>query len=111
MQLDEKQSTKITKGHGGARPNTGGSRDGAGRKPGVPNKLSGDVKAMILGALEQKGGVEYLVKQADQNPTAFLTLVGKVLPMTVAGDPDKPLQLAGRVEMVIVDPKSNSRGS
>jgi hypothetical protein len=40
---------------------------------------------MILGALNNKGGVDYLMKQADENPTAFLTLVGKVLPMTVAG--------------------------
>ena len=40
---------------------------------------------MILGALNNKGGVEYLERQADANPTAFLTLVGKVLPMTVAG--------------------------
>jgi len=44
----------------------------AGRKPGTPktggrgkntpNKLSGDVKAMILAALDKKGGVAYLVK-------------------------------------------------
>lgn len=91
MKLDEKTHSGTTKKHGGARPNTGGPRPGAGRKPGVPNKLTSDVKAMILGALEEKGGVEYLVEQADKNPTAFLTLVGKVLPMTVAGDPDAPI--------------------
>lgn len=93
MQLDEKQQGQITKKkHGGARPNTGGPRLGAGRKPGVPNKISGDVKAMILGALDKKGGVDYLVEQADKNPTAFLSLIGKVLPMTVAGDPENPVE-------------------
>jgi len=107
MQLDEKLPGVITKKkHGGARPNTGGARSGAGRKPGVPNKISGDVKAMILGALDEMGGVDYLVDQAGQNPTAFLTLVGKVLPMTVAGDPNNPIKLAGTVELVIVDPKT-----
>lgn len=106
MHLDEKQATQIIKKkHGGSRPNTGGPRPGAGRKPGVPNKISGDVKAMILGALEEKGGKDYLVEQADKNPTAFLTLVGKVLPMTVAGDAENPLKLAARIELVVVDPK------
>lgn len=40
---------------------------------------------MILQALDNKGGVSYLETQADSNPTAFLTLVGKVLPLQVNG--------------------------
>lgn len=74
----------------GSKP---GERRG-GRAKGTPNKLTGDVKAMILQALENKGGVAYLEEQAATNPNAFMTLVGKVLPMTVASDPDNPL-LAG----------------
>lgn len=69
-----------------------------GRRKGTPNKLTGDLKEMILSALDQKGGVSYLMKQADDNPNAFLTLVGKVLPMTVAGDPDAPLKTTITVE-------------
>jgi hypothetical protein len=87
-----------------ARGSKPGERRG-GRAKGTPNKLSGDVKAMVLGALEEKGGVDYLVEQADKNPTAFLTLVGKVLPMTVAGDPENPVKVAGKIELVIVDSK------
>jgi hypothetical protein len=34
----------------------------------------------VLAALAAKGGQKYLEKQADENPTAFLTLLGKVLP-------------------------------
>jgi hypothetical protein len=59
---------------------------GKGRKKGVPNKTTAALKDMILKALDQadpKGSVAYLVKQADANPTAFLTLVGKVLPLDV----------------------------
>jgi hypothetical protein len=39
---------------------------------------------MVLQALSGAGGVDYLQKQATENPTAFLTLVGKVLPLQVA---------------------------
>jgi len=62
-----------------------------GRKKGVPNKINAAVKDMILNALHNKGGVEYLEKQADDNPTAFMTLLGKVLPTQVTGDPDNPM--------------------
>lgn len=57
-----------------------------GRVKGTPNKVTSDVKAMILGALKAKGGVKYLQNQADENPVAFMTLIGKVLPMTVNAD-------------------------
>jgi hypothetical protein len=52
-----------------------------GRKAGTPNKMTADIKAMILGALQAKGGQKYLERCADENPTAFLALVGKVLPL------------------------------
>lgn len=72
----------------------GGKRPGAGRKPGVPNKITTALKDMILAALDQAhpdGSIAYLKAQASANPTAFLTLVGKVLPLQVAGDPNAPL--------------------
>jgi hypothetical protein len=56
---------------------------GRGRSKGVPNKVTGELKDMILKALDGAGGVEYLQRQATENPNAFLSLVGKVLPMTV----------------------------
>lgn len=61
---------------------------GKGRKKGVPNKNTTALKEMILGALDKSGGVDYLVRQAEENPGPFLSLVGKVLPMTVAGTGD-----------------------
>ncbi len=58
---------------------------GKGRPKGAVNKVTKELKEMILQALENRGGVEYLEQQAEANPNAFLTLIGKVLPMTVQG--------------------------
>lgn len=60
---------------------------GKGRKKGVPNKVTRDLKDMILGALDKAGGVDYLTERAadPRTASAFLTLVGKTLPMTVKG--------------------------
>jgi hypothetical protein len=66
---------------GSNKPNIGAR--GRGRPKGSPNKTTAAVKDMILQALGNKGGVKYLEKQADENPNAFLTLVGKVLPLDV----------------------------
>ena len=68
-----------------------GTRIG-GRQKGTPNKTTGAVKEMVLQALSNKGGVKYLERQADENPTAFMTLVGKVIPLQVAGDEDNPIK-------------------
>lgn len=80
----------------GVKGRSGGKRPNSGRKKGTPNRMTKDLKEMILGALDQAGGKEggqaYLLRQATENPTAFLSLVGKVLPMTVQGDQDNPLK-------------------
>lgn len=59
-----------------------GTRVG-GRKKGTPNKLTGDVREMILAALDDAGGRKYLAAQADENPSAFMTLVGRCLPKDI----------------------------
>lgn len=57
-----------------------------GRKAGTPNVTSGELREMIVAAVSQKGGVAYFVRQADENPTAFMALIGKILPMQVTGE-------------------------
>jgi hypothetical protein len=51
-----------------------------GRPKGVPNKNTSEIKAMILRALDKVGGVEYFAVQAEKNPSAFLALVGRIMP-------------------------------
>lgn len=62
-----------------------------GRQKGTANKDTSLIRDMIIQALNNAGGVEYLQRQSLDNPTAFMTLVGKVLPTQVSGDPDAPL--------------------
>lgn len=61
---------------------------GRGRPKGSRNKVSAAVKDMVAQALNEAGGIEYLKTQAATNPTAFLTLVGKIIPLQadVSGD-------------------------
>ena len=63
-------------------------RKTGGRQKGTPNKITALLKDEILQAANDahpEGRVGYLREQAQENPTAFLTLLGKVLPMTVEG--------------------------
>lgn len=70
----------------------GGKRPGSGRKKGVPNKVTGDVKTAIAAAFNEVGGKDYLVKLAESDPKTFCTLVGKIVPLSLqGGDEDKPI--------------------
>ena len=61
-------------------------RKTGGRKKGTPNKETKALREMILCALDDVGGQEYLARQAKENPNAFLTLIGRVLPTTIHGN-------------------------
>lgn len=60
---------------------------GKGRVKGTPNKATAQLKEMILTALDRSGGADYLQERANDPRTAsaFLSLIGKVLPMTIQG--------------------------
>jgi hypothetical protein len=68
----------------------GGPRAGAGRPKGSQNKTTLALKEAMLGALEAAGGKEgsigYLTRLALDNSSAFASLLGKVLPTTLAAD-------------------------
>lgn len=72
---------------------------GPGRPKGSPNKTTKLLKDAILLAAQRAGGageeglVAYLEKQAKENPGPFMSLLGKVLPMQVTGDPDNPVPI------------------
>lgn len=54
-----------------------------GRAKGVGNKLTSDVKELVLAALRNVGGREYLELQAMRNPQAFMSLLGKIMPSQI----------------------------
>jgi hypothetical protein len=83
------------------RPSKSGERRG-GRQKGTPNKTTDLLKDAILQAAQAAGGSEgivgYLQEQAIANPGPFMSLLGKVLPTQVTGDPDAPV--AVRIEVI-----------
>ena len=54
-----------------------------GRPKGSQNKNTMELKAMISGALQDVGGRDYLARQAEDNPTAFMNMLGKTLPKDI----------------------------
>ena len=76
---------------------------GKGRKKGVPNKVTNDIKAMILGALNDVGGQDYLSIQAVANPAAFMSLIGKVIPKEVNAE------VRGVIEHILADRLKDAR--
>ena len=65
--------------HKGTQP-PGGSRKGR------PNKITTEIKDAVIEALRRHKGADYLERQALENPVAFMTLLGKVLPLQVTGN-------------------------
>lgn len=63
-----------------------GSPKTGGRQKGTPNKINAGVREMVLEALNEAGGVEYLVERAKDQPQAFLGLVGKTMPREIKAE-------------------------
>ena len=87
-------------------PPQGCGNRGRGRPKGSKNFLKMEVQRMLYDALIAAGGVEYLKRQAEENPVAFLALVGKLIPTRTAGGDDvtataRPLP---KIERWIVEP-------
>lgn len=71
---------------------SGGEKTG-GRKKGVTNKDTAQLRDMILKALDKAGNDEYLYTQSQENPVAFMGLIGKILPKQV----DVDANLTGKI--------------
>ncbi|MCC6197734.1 MAG: hypothetical protein IT518_25065 [Burkholderiales bacterium] len=90
-----KKSTGIGKG-----------TPGPGRGRGNPNKITKQLKDMILGALDECGGQAYLVRQAKAEPRAFLALLARVLPTEIKGD--QQITVAGLDWHSLLKPKGSA---
>lgn len=75
-----------------------------------PNKVTKELKQMILEALDNAGGVEYLERKANDPRTAsaFLTLIGKVLPMQVANADGEEFKVERVVRFIKAEPAKNA---
>jgi len=62
-----------------------------GRPKGAVNKVTGTLKEMILESLAKAGGVDYLLKQSKKFPGAYLSLIGRVLPLQVHESSSQPM--------------------
>ena len=60
-------------------PRTGG------RVKGTPNKLTRTIKEAIEASFDKVGGADYLAKMAYEQPSAYMSLLGKVLPTQIEG--------------------------
>ena len=56
------------------------------RTKGAIGKLNKDMKDILHLAFERAGGVDYLVRQADAEPKAFMALIGRLVPAAVTVD-------------------------
>lgn len=75
----------------------GGRREGSGRKPGVPNKISSTVKQNVINVFDRLGGEDHMVNWAIENPNQFYNIYAKLMPTqselgTIDGQ-DSPLNV------------------
>ena len=62
---------------GTAQPKTGG------RTKGTPNKLNAEIRAMVLEALSELGGVDYLVEVGRKKPEVLCGLIARLIPSEI----------------------------
>lgn len=85
--------------------NTTGMKFG-GRQKGTPNKVTLDLRNMILDVVDRMGGPERMKAWAESSPVAeqafWTQVVPKVLPkeVNVGGQPGNPLNLGIKVSFV-----------
>lgn len=88
-------------------PGKGERQPGSGRQKGTTNGDTAKLRGIILAALDQVGGQSYLAKVALEEPVAFLSLIGKVLPKEVTGADGGSINVAiSTIERVIIDPQA-----
>ena len=57
-----------------------------GKPRGAVNKAGAEVKTMLIEALSEIGGKDYLIAKAKSHPAPFLALIGKLIPSEVKAE-------------------------
>ena len=80
----------------------GEKRPGQGRPKGSLDKGNALIREMIVQALDGAGGVDYLISCAHdpKSKSAFLGLIGKVMPVQVQADIDQSVSASIEVRFV-----------
>lgn len=101
--IAEKKGPEITKKRGGARPNAGGKRPGAGRPPGSPNKVTLPIREAAQTYSAQ--AVETLAEVMRDPKAPFLARIAasNSLLDRAHGRPHQSVEVAGG-PMVAADP-------
>lgn len=76
--MNSEKESNNSNGRGGPRP-------GAGRPKGSLDKGNALIRELIVEALDNLGGASYLEETARSHPSAFLALLGKVMPVQLTG--------------------------
>jgi hypothetical protein len=66
--------------------NRGGKRNGAGRKPGIQNRITSAVKDAVLDTFKALGGVKHMTSWAQENPSDFYRIAAKLIPQQINAD-------------------------
>lgn len=74
---------------GESRQNRGNA--GKGRAKGSQNKITKTIKEAIEESFIEVGGAAYLVRMANEEPVAYMGLLGKVLPTQVKLETKEPI--------------------
>lgn len=69
---------------------------------GVKNKTP-ELRALIAEALDRAGGVDYLVRQAQENPGPFLQLLGRMIPKEITAEISGELTVRQEVRRELID--------
>jgi hypothetical protein len=77
----------------GVKKGPGTKAPGSGMQKGQKIARTKALQDAILQALDKAGGVDYLVWLSKEQPVAFASLLGRVLPTTVSGDASAPLRV------------------
>lgn len=69
-------NSKLERNAGRPKPPNAGK----GRPKGSSNKVTKTIREAIEASFDKVGGADYLAKMAIEQPSAYMTLLGKVLP-------------------------------
>lgn len=77
----------------------GGKREGAGRKPGVQNQITAEVKEAVYNTFTKLGKEKYLMTVAKEKPDIFFRLLGKLVPNAVDADISLDIQKVSLIDL------------